>query len=176
MSTITIASGSRPSFDDEYALFSSEGKRLRSEVFIVTSPPWSLEPEARKSIEMRQQPFVAWLRQIEALAALPSNWDSYEARVISRAAVEVARALLTDLSFQALPLAGLLPFHIAPIPTGGIEIEWRRADGAGSLELWIDSGGAMEAITDRPFAEPRFQSRELSGLAVAISEITSFAS
>lgn len=163
-----------PSFNDAYALFSPDAKKVRAQVIVAGPPPGFNGEVLVKTIEMRQQPFGPWLRQTEMLSRLPADWDSFGAAPISTEAIANARALLTDLSFQ--PLApSYVPFHIAPDPRGGILIEWRRADGGGTLELWVGTDGSMEYLIDRPFVEPRLIERSLSGLSAAVSEIKTFA-
>lgn len=167
---------SGPSWNDSYALLSREGRGLRSTVVVTGSPPTSLGPSTVRMIEMRQQPFAPSIRQLDALRSLGADWDSYGGAPISDKALSIARAILTDLSFQPVDPAFVVPFHIAPVPNGGLQIEWRRADGSGSLELWIDPDGRVDALIDRPFGEPRFQERPVSGLPLAIAEIKHFAS
>lgn len=121
-----------------------------------------------RSIELGQQPLAAWLDQLESIAALPENWDSYGASRIAPSAVTTARALLNALSAEKL-----LPFHVAPIPTGSIQLEWKRPDGS-ALELWIDGDGQIDAMFDRPTAEPRIFEKHLTSLAVALVEIEAF--
>jgi hypothetical protein len=124
-----------------------------------------------RSIEV--QPFAAWLDQLESVAALPEDWDSYGAAQITPAAVTAARTLLNDLSARPRVADRLLPFHLAPIPTGGIQLEWKRSDGA-ALELWIDGAGAIDAVLDRPAAEPRIVEKHLTSRAGAVAEIEAF--
>lgn len=116
--------------------------------------------------------FDVWLEQLESVAALPEDWDSYGAARITSTAVTTARTLLNDLSTRRAA-DHLLPFHLAPIPTGGIQLEWKLSDGS-ALELWIDGGGALDAILDRPAAEPRITEKHLASLAGAIAEIEAF--
>ena len=126
-----------------------------------------------RSIELRQQPLAAWLDQLESIAALPENWDSYGASRIAPSAVTTARALLNELTVRALPPDRLLPFHIAPIPTGGIQFEWKGRDRS-ALELWIDGEGQIDAVFDRPTTEPRIVEKHLTSIAVAAAEIEAF--
>ena len=119
-----------------------------------------------------QQPFAVWHDQLESVAALPEDWDSYGASRIAQAAVTTARALLNKLTIHRAG-ARLQPFHLAPVPTGGVQLEWKRSDGA-ALELWIDGEGRIEAVFDRPKAEPRIVEMQLADLAKAIAEIEAF--
>jgi hypothetical protein len=126
-----------------------------------------------RSIELQQQPFAAGLDQLESIAALPENWDSYGASRIGPVAVTTARTLLNDLSTRPQAFSKLLPFHVAPIATGGVQLEWKRADGS-ALELWIDVEGGLAVVLDRPAAEPRIVEKHLPSLAAAIKEIEAF--
>gem|GEM_PF-4541779 len=40
----------------------------------------------------------------------------------------------------------MAPYHIAPMPNGGLQIEWRRQ--LRSIELWIDPEGTFSALVD----------------------------
>jgi hypothetical protein len=162
-------------FNDAYAVLSPEARRLRSQVVLAVRSPASIETGiTTRSVELRQQPFAVWLDLLESAAALPGDWDSYGASRVAPAAITTARALLNDLSFRPLAAINLLPFHLAPISTGGVQIEWKRPDGA-ALELWIDGDGAIDAVFDVPATEPRITEKRLTSLAVAIAEIEAFA-
>lgn len=125
-----------------------------------------------RSVELQQQPFATALEQVDAIAALPEDWDSYGAARIAPTAVQAARALLNELA--SLPRArALLPFHVAPIPTGGIQLEWKRPDGS-ALELWIGGQAEIDAVFDRPGVEPRIVEKHLTNLAGAVAEIEAF--
>ena len=125
-----------------------------------------------RTVELQQQPVAVWLDQLESIAALPEDWDSYGAAQISTVAVRTARELLNDLA--ARPRAAkLLPFHVAPISTGGVQLEWKRPDGSG-LEVWISGEGEIDAVLDRPTQEPRIVEKHLPSLAAAIQEIEAF--
>lgn len=174
MTSVALERFAAPSFDDAYALFSPDARKLRSHVVMSGPPPGSLSQVSIRSTETRQHPFAPWLRQIDNLTNLRADWDSYGGLPISGDAIDAARLLLADLSFQSLSHT-YVPFHVAPDPTGGVQIEWRRANGAGSLEIWIASNGSMEATIDRPFSEPRFVERALAGSSTAVIEIKTFA-
>lgn len=125
-----------------------------------------------RSAELQPQPVAAWLDQLESIAALPEDWDSYGAVRIAPLAVATVRELLNGLA--ARPRAAkLLPFHVAPIATGGVQLEWKSADGSG-LELWINGAGQFDAVLDRPAKEPRIVERHLPSLAAAVQEIEAF--
>src|SRR5690349_12448182 len=115
--------------------------------------------------------FDVWLEQLESIEALPENWDSYGASRIASTAVAAARALLTELAARSA--TKLRPFHLAPIPTGGVQLEWKRPDSA-ALELWIDAEGQIDAVFDLPAAEPRITEKHLTTLPDAVAEIEAF--
>lgn len=125
-----------------------------------------------RSVELQQQPFAAALEQVDAIAALPDDWDSYGASRIAPAAVQAVCALLNELA--SLPRTRtLLPFHVAPIPTGGVQLEWKRPDGS-ALELWIGGQAEIDAVFDRPDVEPWIVEKHLTSLASAVAEIEAF--
>jgi hypothetical protein len=128
---------------------------------------------AMRSTQLRDEPFTLSLRQLTAISALPEDWDSYGAATVTSTAVTTARALLDALSFPPRGGVNLVPFHVAPIPTGGVQLEWKRSDGA-ALELWIGSDGSLDAVLDIPSAEPRITEKRYASLSVAVAEIEDF--
>jgi hypothetical protein len=125
-----------------------------------------------RTAEVQQQPFAACLDRLESIAALPEDWDSYGASRIAPVAVSAARTLLSDLAARP-GTTRLLPFHIAPIATGGVQLEWKRTDGS-ALELWIDGAGNIDAVCDRVGAEPRIAEKRIANVAAAVEEIVTF--
>ena len=99
-------------------------------------------------LPLRPGPFEPVLSQVARYRELPADWDSYGAQRISEPAIEAAIRVLDLLSDTAIERAItlLVPYHIAPVPNGGIQIEWRR-DGR-SIELWIAPDGFLEAVVD----------------------------
>lgn len=83
--------------------------------------------------------FCDALGVIADLADLHDNWDSYGSPPIQVAAREAAGGLLSILSACGSPAP-----HIAPVPRGGIQLEWLH-DGR-ELELEILPRGDLEFL------------------------------
>ena len=131
--------------DSDYALFSEIGRKLRSGV-VMERFLTRAEIQSIRNVTVRPPEMAAAFRQIDALARLPENWDSYGGRSIQANAVESARSVLNLLSEASLdrPEAPTTPYHIAPMPNGGLQIEWRHQ--RKSFELWIDPAGTLSAL------------------------------
>jgi len=74
------------------------------------------------------------VREIKALAELKDDWDTYGSPPPSAAALQTAFGLLTVL--EGVPFG--LP-HVAPVPGGGVQIEWHI--GSEDIELEIACDG-----------------------------------
>lgn len=67
------------------------------------------------------------IEEIEALAQLEPDWDSYEAATISPRAITLAKDLVVYTAIGAASLRiEAHPSYIGPVPNGGVQIEWRR--------------------------------------------------
>lgn len=82
-------------------------------------------------------------QEIEALLALPENWNSYNARSVRREAALSAQHLIQETVRADTPRP-----IVMPTPVGGIQIEWhtRGVD----LEIEIDERGRIEALWGVP--------------------------
>lgn len=80
------------------------------------------------------------LHRLQHLAQLEAGWDGYEAKPLSP--VAVASAALT--AYSVLTAYGEAPNFIAPIPDGGVQVEWDSAQSA--LELTIAPDGYKETL------------------------------
>lgn len=171
----TLVTTTASAVDDAYALFSPEARMAKSQVILTAPPPLTETPTIIRTIELRVRPFAPMLAKLEAITSLPLDWDSYGAVRITSAATATARAILSDLSLRAAAFGAstLVPFSMAPVATGGINIEWRRSDDA--LELWIGADGRIELVHDQRHNVPRFQERALAHIPAAISEVLAFA-
>lgn len=85
----------------------------------------------------RPERLLQALDTVARLAILPANWDSYGSQPIQREAIHAARQLLTIMDLEMLPAP-----HIAPVPGGGIEIEFAQA--GRELEFSIYPDGSIE--------------------------------
>jgi hypothetical protein len=59
--------------------------------------------------------------RLAELLRLPAGWDGHNARPVSRAIVDFATYLLPRLIGPGTP-----PAFIAPLPSGGLQLEWHR--------------------------------------------------
>jgi hypothetical protein len=97
------------------------------------------------------------LEVLETFRELPADWDSYGALPITATALRQATEFLT--AFQESPRVDrssleAVPYVIAPVPNGGIQIEWRRR--SGSLEMEIQPDGSFGALVEQAFGSPRY--------------------
>lgn len=67
------------------------------------------------------------ITEIEALARLAPDWDSYGAATISPQAIVLAKDLVAYTAIGAASLGiEAHPYYIGPTPNGGVHIEWQR--------------------------------------------------
>jgi hypothetical protein len=76
-------------------------------------------------------------------ARLPADWDSYGSPPVSGVAlIEACRLLVAATErFGGRAGARIGPYHVAPIPGGGVLLEWRGRGVA--LEVHVGSDGAL---------------------------------
>ena len=70
---------------------------------------------------------LEWIHRINQLSKLESNWDGYEADVISVVAIVKCYEVLAEAS--NFPSEFLQNLFIAPLADGGLEIEWEFPSG-----------------------------------------------
>jgi hypothetical protein len=94
-------------------------------------------------------------RRLDELAALPDDWDSYGAPPLSATAIRHARGTLLALTEQPdlLGVSGVNPAHIAPLPSGGVQLEWTgpRAE----IEVEIAPDGKLDCLLIERSGEQR---------------------
>jgi hypothetical protein len=115
-------------------------------------PSASIEGEPRA----RQGPAAQWtagipfesqwelhaLRGVFRTEGLRQDWDSYGSLPPSMKAIDVSLHLVRKIA--ELDLGDLPVPHVAPVPGGGIQFEWRVGDR--ELELEILPDGAIESL------------------------------
>lgn len=116
--------------------------------FLVTAPPpvpsVSLQivgfegSSEGESVEVTDS-----LRRLEEVAAVPPNWDSYGSEPPTQTAVSVAKKLIHSVARLAPESAGAaaVPFSIAPLSGGGVQIEWRK--GGSTIEVEVNADGRL---------------------------------
>jgi hypothetical protein len=81
------------------------------------------------------------LDRLSELAALPQDWDSYGALPVARQSVEMALSALSAIMSEGAELP-----WIVPLPSGGLQLEWHRADS--DIEIALDPVDAVICIDD----------------------------
>ncbi len=84
-----------------------------------------------------------WLayQRLAHFAELDADWDSYGAMPIAERAVSTAERFLMSVRDELSDSLGerIRPHSVAPLPDGGVQMEWRAP--AGAFELEISPGG-----------------------------------
>lgn len=98
------------------------------------------------------------LRRLDEISSLESNWDSYGSVPAAVEAITKARNLIANVYRTLWPTAGqnVIPFAIAPLSGGGIQIEWRSRRGAIEVEIGPTTFGHLMVNgtgADRTFLE-----------------------
>jgi len=77
------------------------------------------------------------LQRISQFADLGHDWDSYGAAPPTTKALIEAIRLATGMAERFAPAVGqrALPWMVAPLADGGVQIEWRGASGALEVEI-----------------------------------------
>lgn len=88
---------------------------------------------------MTTDAFPEATRRLNEFAMLPSGWDTYDAKPIAAIAIHEARQLLAAVARRcANQTDAAIPFFLAPLPYGGIQIEWRRPNKEIEVEIGPD--------------------------------------
>jgi len=78
-------------------------------------------------------------QRLDAFALLSARWDTYDAKPIAPAAIHEARRLLAAVAQQFTDQTERAkPFFVAPLPYGGVQIEWRRPKAGIEVEIGPD--------------------------------------
>ena len=87
--------------------------------------------------------------RISGFAALEPDWDSYGAERPSANAIRTAHQVLDDLVILYAGRFGgkALPFWASPLPSGGVQLEWRAA--ASELEVEVRSNGRLAFLLQK---------------------------
>lgn len=100
--------------------------------------------------------FPAAEARLDALAKLVPGWDTYGAQPIAPCAISVARELLRAVAAHPRT-AHAEPYFVAPLPYGGVQLEWRKGGHAIEVEvapdgsfayLLMDGAGCCRTFTD----------------------------
>ncbi len=122
------------------------GKGVRDSNVLHVGPAQDGAPEY-KAIPMTEaaQGIGSVLERIDSFGKLTAGWDSYKASVIGAGARKAARGFLV-LAASAMRARGhsfRIPFA-APLPSGGIQLEWET--GPLCLEIEIANDGSLSFL------------------------------
>lgn len=165
--TPDLLSYTGPTMDSCYVTFSEEaGARI---IRRGSSTASSFLLRYRK-IQTQQAPYTKWVERLRSFQELEEDWDSYGAARIHPIAIRTAKAIIEDLSLRS---ADHVPFHVAPMPNGGVQMEWQHPETARVLELWIHPTGGIRCYVEAPGFSPR--ETELPSIQAALGEVLSLA-
>jgi hypothetical protein len=98
-------------------------------------------------------------RELERIAGLRPDWDSYGSAPPSSESINVARRLVGTVYGEALLSAKnpSLPYSIAPLSGGGVQLEWRGENK--TVEVQVGPSGAFGYLLIKG-VEPTCESEE----------------
>ena len=110
-----------------FAFYDYEGKQLPMPVLVA---------EAARQIRNT-------MNDLDRIAALPADWDSYGSAPPTMVAVGSARRLINTVFQDSLLSARgpSFPFSVAPLSGGGIQVEWRGE--SSTIEVEVGPEGAF---------------------------------
>jgi hypothetical protein len=89
--------------------------------------------------------------RIAGFTALGPDWDSYGAECPSANAIQTARHVLDDLVilYARQFEDKVLPFWVSPLPSGGVQLEWRAPTSEFELEVEVHPNGRLAFVLQR---------------------------
>ncbi len=116
--------------------------------------------ESAVAVSTSETDSIAWeaFRELDEFQNLTPDWDSYGARLIASDAIATARRLLMALQDDFSTMLGdrLKPFDVAPVATGGVQLEWRA--GGRVIEVEITPESEFRYLIVEPSAgRPRYK-------------------
>lgn len=99
----------------------------------------------------RMEKFSPSVKRLHELGSLPLDWNSYGGAPASYQAIASGLRILQAVAFLDLrrPSEWALPFVIAPLPDGGIHMEWRKRADELTIEVHPDGSTGFLAIESR---------------------------
>lgn len=95
-------------------------------------------------------------QRLDAFAMLSAGWDTYDAKPITPTAIQEARRLLAAVGRRLADQTGRAkPFFVAPLPYGGVQIEWRRPNKEIEIEVEIADDGRFGYLLTTSMGENR---------------------
>ncbi|MFN8632478.1 MAG: hypothetical protein U0893_01400 [Chloroflexota bacterium] len=115
--------------------------------------------ESRLSHKLQSSGDVS--RRLDDLASLHDDWDSYGGAAPTAKSLAVARDLLVTLDalLASQTDCKVKLLHLGPLPTGGVQIEWRHAEV--EVEVEVDPHGELSyLLVERQGDEERYHEEE----------------
>jgi hypothetical protein len=108
-------------------------------------------------------PTWSTLCDLERIARLGADWDSYGSAPPSSEAVKAARRVIGTVYQEALLSARnpALPYSVAPLSGGGVQLEWRGENKA--IEIQVSADGGLGYLLVKG-AEPSCAYEEADGI------------
>jgi hypothetical protein len=113
--------------------------------------------------ERARQGHADTLADLDRIARLAADWDSYGGAPPATEAIKTARRLIGAVYEEALLSARnpALPYSVAPLSGGGVQLEWRGEDRA--VEIQVGPSGALGYLLVKG-AEPSCAYEEEDGV------------
>lgn len=111
-------------------------------------------------------------------ARLGPDWDSYGSPPVSAVALAEGLRLLVAAQDRLAAVAGqnLVPYHVAPVPGGGVQFEWRGR--SRDLEVHVASDGQLGTLLveksetgERYHEQQRVGHADVLGLIARVLEV-----
>lgn len=130
---MTLTMSEETAFWPRRALATTETISGADVTFAEASQPWIARTQSVRDRWLRSSPsFSESLieAQLDSLASLAHNWDSYGAPELETALLERVRALVTTVIQQGVQVPSLIPTS-----AGAVVLEWRSGDKHLDIEL-----------------------------------------
>jgi hypothetical protein len=109
-------------------------------------PGWQVFNLARRLVEV--------FRNIERIAGLPADWDSFGSGRAAPIAVNIARNLVWNVVVKlAAQGVDATPYDVAPLSGRGVQLEWRGD--AGTIQVEVSGEGRLGYLLFRGEDAPR---------------------
>jgi hypothetical protein len=133
--------------------------------FTATSTVLLFDPDTFSTQRVREQVNLPALRgvmeQLEQIATLEPDWDSYGAQRPSQTAIEQARHLIETVAMKLINHLGAeaIADWVGPLPNGGIEVDWEVRGKDFSIDVNTD-GSLHYIIVDRRIDPPKYETEQ----------------
>jgi hypothetical protein len=125
-----------------------------------------------------ETPIQTAFTRLDELAELGPNWDSYGADPVTQRAISAARQLLVDIvdRLGTTALETALPYNIAPLNDGGIQLEWISSRCRYEVEISPDgifTFATIRRVNNKPKSEVKHNISRAKTLQLVTESLTS---